>query len=687
MKHFLGFITALFAILLYAQSISYEFTYDDAPVITKNRIVREGIKGFPEIIRTDYWHGTEEWLPTPEYRPVPLLLFATEWQFFKDNPHYYHAINVLLYAIVCWLIFLLLCKIVTKQGILLPFICTILYVAHPIHTEVVDSIKSADELLCFFFALLTILFLLKSIKMEYTGTDATLKTEIEPAPDSIPKVKFSLPFILVSAICYFLCILSKETGIAFLFIIPLLLYVFTETGLKKILLLASVYAFTLLLFLIIRYQVLQGISIGTFNSKYNNSLLAAPDLLTQKATACYILLRYFILLLFPHPLTYDYSIATIPLIPITNPLAVTSILLYFVTGLFAVITLIKFKKNKPVITSFQSSLLTTNYPVPNNQNPVRGTRCLIAFAILFYLITLFPVSNLLILIASTMNERFLFIPSLGYTIILTILLLKIKMKQYLIIILLIILSLYSVKTIARSRDWRDNHILFMHDAVISDKSARAQLNYGIDLFLSEYPAEKNEELKNAINDKAIIEFTKSLEYYSDNPRVNYYLGQAYMNKRDALHAIKYFEIALRYSDKPNNLLINNLATLYINTGQSDKAIPLLDSVIKYTPAFSKPYNNLACAYMNLNQFREAIIYGKKAIELEPAYARAFMNVGMAYCNLNKFDSALYYENDAVALDTNDPLAVFNLGVTYYKTGNIEKGQQLMEKSKQMKNRN
>jgi hypothetical protein len=37
----------------------------------------------------------------------------------------------------------------------------LLFIAHPIHTEVVGNIKSRDELLCFLFSFLSIHFILK----------------------------------------------------------------------------------------------------------------------------------------------------------------------------------------------------------------------------------------------------------------------------------------------------------------------------------------------------------------------------------------------------------------------------------------------------------------------------------------------------------------------------------------------
>ena len=99
LKNILGLIIALFAILLYVQSVSFKFAADDETILTSNSITKEGIRGIPTILTKDYWYGYQDSIRVPEYRPTSLVMFATEWQVYKDNPHYYHAVNILLYAI------------------------------------------------------------------------------------------------------------------------------------------------------------------------------------------------------------------------------------------------------------------------------------------------------------------------------------------------------------------------------------------------------------------------------------------------------------------------------------------------------------------------------------------------------------------------------------------------------------
>src|ERR1039458_7921829 len=232
LKIYLGIIISTFAFLLYAQTISFTYVNDDNTVITENTNTQLGIKAIPTILKSDYWNGFNKGARGPEYRPASLIMFAIEWQISPNNPQLSHFVNVLLYALTCWLLFLLLCKLFVMQNLIIPFVCTLLFISHPIHTEVVCNIKSRDEMLCFLFGISSILFMIKYY------------------------VNGNLSSIIIGSLFYFFSLLSKETGISFLILIPLTLYVFRETNLKKLIIVfSSLITFTLIYFLI-RYQVL-----------------------------------------------------------------------------------------------------------------------------------------------------------------------------------------------------------------------------------------------------------------------------------------------------------------------------------------------------------------------------------------------------------------------------------------------
>jgi protein O-mannosyl-transferase len=109
---------------------------------------------------SDYWYGFTGNKQGAIYRPASLIMFAIEWTLFPDNPIPSHFINVLLFSLTCVILFHLLSRLF-QNNLIVPLICTLLYAAHPIHTEVVNNIKSRDEILCFLFSIVSLLFFLR----------------------------------------------------------------------------------------------------------------------------------------------------------------------------------------------------------------------------------------------------------------------------------------------------------------------------------------------------------------------------------------------------------------------------------------------------------------------------------------------------------------------------------------------
>src|ERR1035437_9373276 len=105
----LAFIIGIFGFLLYSNTLSHGYVLDDISAIKENNIVRQGIHSIPEIFKTSYRQGYLS-IKDGLYRPLSLATFAIEWNYFPDKPNVSHFVNVVLYAITGFLLFLLLCK-------------------------------------------------------------------------------------------------------------------------------------------------------------------------------------------------------------------------------------------------------------------------------------------------------------------------------------------------------------------------------------------------------------------------------------------------------------------------------------------------------------------------------------------------------------------------------------------------
>lgn len=210
-QHISLLLIVVFSVVLYSNVYKHNYVFDDKSSIVENTLVHKGINGIGEIFKTTLWKGSKDYqnVAIYSYRPVPAATFAVEYEFFGLNPHISHITQVIFYTILCALLFLLLSQLF-KDKPHLPLLIALLFTAHPIHTEVVCNLKSRDELLSLLFAVLSLysltLYLDKGKKIAYV-------------------------FALLS---YFCSLLSKETSVCFLGIIPLTLHYFYNQSFKQI---------------------------------------------------------------------------------------------------------------------------------------------------------------------------------------------------------------------------------------------------------------------------------------------------------------------------------------------------------------------------------------------------------------------------------------------------------------------
>jgi predicted Zn-dependent protease len=660
-KH-LGSLIAAFALMLYIQSVSFGYVLDDQATLHGNRFVTQGLEGIPTLIKTDYWFGSDVGVRVPLYRPGSYVLFATIWEIFPDSPAVFHLVNVLMFAISCWLLYLLLTRLMAGKNALFPLICTVLYAAHPIHTEVVNNIKSADEILCFLFAILTSLSALTYVQ------------------------KRSPLHLFLTGFFYFIAVFSKESGVVFIVVIPLMLYYFTDTKPKQTLPVFSILAIIGAIFFMARANVLADVP-DYDQTSIVNVLYTAPDFITQRATALFLLLKYELLLLFPHPLTYNYDFAQIALKEITHPLVIISLLFHAGIALYAFIGI--------------------------------KTKSILSFAILFYLVTISPVSNIFLIIGTSFAERLLYIPSLGFCMALTYLLIKLSKAESftlpklnvkklisahpVLLSVVVITALYAVKTITRNPDWKDNVALFGHDLKYSEQSTTAHYHWGNALLSNLYEQETDSMKRSQYVDQAITAYQRAIEIYPQYAAAYLHLGDAYSKKNKAADAIPYFVEYNKFMNNSNPVALKYLGGLYDKTGQFDlalqtyktlisvhtapdpetlyfigllynkkqdyvQAIPYLDSCLQFTPDYLPALKHKAIAHVNLKQNEEAIATCERILKLDPNYVKAYTYLGFAYSNMLNYPKAIEYLEKALALAPGDAESQNMVNVLYGMVG-------------------
>jgi hypothetical protein len=572
--YYLAIFIAIISFALYSNTLNHGFVLDDNSAIENNWLVKGGTESIPTLFKTSYRHGF--WKGVDElYRPIPLSIFAILWEFFPNNPFPFHLLNVLIYALTGSILFLTLVKFLPRYNILIPLIASILFITHPIHTEVVANIKSLDELLSFILVLLSTILIFNYVR------------------------KGNLINIFVSSIIFFIALLSKESAITFVAATPLILYFFAKANLKQISYSFISLAVPSIIFLFIRSEIIVPFSENTSFSLIDNIIYGAPDIMTQWATATKLMLMYLYNMLLPYMLSSDYTTPQIVLNGWDDILALSSLMIHIVLFAYAIIKI--------------------------------RSRHFLSFCILFYFITMSIYSNLFVVIGSPFADRFLYIPLLGFTLGVSFLILKIfkselkiqapiseviKSNVKIVALLFLMTATYSYKTMARNLDWVSNYELFKADATNSPNCARIHYFYANEIRKQKAmeASDPNEKIKYL--DLSIAEYNKAIELYPNYANAYGQMGMSYYRKNDRKTAYELYDKAIILKTT-NATTYNNMGVLFSELSKHTKALEYYNRAVKFDPYYFDAWKNIGNTYYELKDNKRSIESFFEALKYKP----------------------------------------------------------------------
>ncbi len=622
----LGPLLALLGTLLYFQTVSFEFTQDDAIVINDNMFTTQGVKGIGGLLSHDTFYGyfkdqnKTRLVSGGRYRPLTPVMFAIEREIAGPKPWFSHFINAVCYGLLCWVIFgfikeLLAPRLTAATALRVAVIASLIFALHPIHTEVVANIKGRDEIIAALASFGGLWLMLKSTYMANPW-----------------KYRWLALFV------FLLGLLAKENVITMLGVVPItLLWYRKNASINWIdsllpIVLASV------IFILIRGGVTGWEKGDPPKELMNNPFLKIENSNyipftsgERSATIVYTMGKYVQLLLFPYPLTHDYYPRHIDIQDWSKPLVILSLLLWL--GLLYV-----------VIKGWKS-------------------RSWWAYGILFYVITMSITSNLIFPIGTNMSERFAFLPSFGFAFIIGLAIsraLESRYRTFAIPVTTAILIAFALWTVVRSRVWKDNHTLFTNDVKVSNRSAKLLNAVGGDL-VTRAEAEKNESLRRPMLIEAQSHLNKALEIHQNYKLSYLLLGNSHFHLGELDKAITYYRHVLKldpnYKEGRQNLGIALRESGKIQGEKNNNlvgAISLLEEALTYLPEDFTTYHLLGVAYGQKGETQKAIGFFLKEIELAPKNASAYYNLGIAYKQSGNEAAANESFEKAKALDPNLP---------------------------------
>jgi len=685
------FLFTILVFALYGNTLNHSYAGDDAVYITSNKFTQQGIKGIPDLCRYDMNYGMllsfDKGLTVDKFnelmsvigndggnrrfRPLSYITFALEVEFFgkeiivpntnnqvrfKGNAFVSHLVNILLYLFSACLLFSILNYLTpAKKSFSFPLIVTLLYICHPIHTEIVANVKSRAEIMALLGALGALWFTLKYIDTNKYRT------------------------LLFSGLCLFAGLLSKENTIIFLAIIPLTLYYFTDSSRRQLMISIVPLLVAIVVFFMIRIRIFG----WAFTSEIYPDILNEPFVFATTgemlATIFVTLLHYVRLLIFPHPLTYDYSARHFEITGWSNPVALFSLLLYVSLGLYAVYGMIK-KKD------------------------------VISYSIWLYLIPLSVVSNIFYRMGTLMNERFIYFSSLGFAMLTGWIIYKCipknpslcrRSKWLTIAVLALVLGLYSAKTISRNRVWKDNFTLITTDVKTSKNGAMANNHAGHSyLMKARYPDNSDEaRQKNEYCEKATQYLLHAVQLDTQYIAAHENLGYLYLNcHRDVALSIHYFTKLYQLQAQRINAKIDfhvdalNVIPALLNENQitstPEAIIQSLDDLLNVRPDIGEAWYVRGVIYgQRLNNIEMAIMNFERALSMDFHKTEEFyVNIGVAYAKAENYSKSIQYLLKAEELGGNAPIIYYNLGVIYHRLGDSDKSDFYIRKLNEMRNK-
>jgi len=466
------------------------------------------------------------------YRPLAALYFSIVYEIFQNTPFVFHLLQLLLHITNSFLVYILFKRFFSKN---ISLFLSLVFLVHPIQVESVSYIAQTIDPLFFLFGMSGLLLSLKK----------------NPG----------IVRLLIITILLVLSVLSKETGILFIFIVLLFHYLYEKASVIKYFIISIV---SMLLYLIIRFAVGHVYFIKITEDTPIGNLPFAERLINLPIIFFYYLKTFF----FPLQLVIDQKWV------ITNP---TIVNFYFPLAI---------------------DLLFILFLVIIGRELYKFERKFIGLYLLFILwfvsgigmhMQIFPLDM-------TVADRWMYFPFVGFLGIIGTCIVYVntygRFKKIGFILAVSILILFSLRTIIRNTNWQNSITLDLHDSKILD-SSDLENNLGVDYeSIKKYPI-------------ALKHFTKSVsmqptELNTENTAI------VYEEIGDMKNASRYYDFSTELHAQ--NLLVSN---------NPQDANDFIENAVVAYPNDWLLWKYLAIAGLELKNNHEANLAAKQANHLNP----------------------------------------------------------------------
>ncbi|XP_075796826.1 protein O-mannosyl-transferase TMTC1 isoform X5 [Pelodiscus sinensis] len=583
--------------LCYGNSLRGEFVHDDVWAIVNNPDVRPAAP-WARLFADDFWgKGMGENTSHKSYRPLCVLTFKLNILLAGMNPFYFHAVNVILHCLVTLVLMYTCDKAVFKDG-RLAFVTALFFAVHPIHSEAVTGIVGrADVLACLLF-LLAFLSYTRSVDQFYVG---------EHFPPT------ASPFFLLLSLFLGTCaMLVKETGV-------------------------TVFGVCLIYdLLFLSYNRLR-LSNGGVHQRFLRQPAASASASLQIPPSSRENGKHR----YAHKGTWNSCHPASPEVQRSSSLSVSN------KAVWAILSYLTASNNK--------NFLYTARPF------LKRAALVISYVILVLYFRLWIMGGSMPMFSEQDNPASFspyLLTSMGYCILFVHGLKKLCAwlnrwgTTVLTLSALLLLLLFSWKTVRQNEIWLSRESLFSSGVQTLPHNAKVHYNYAN--FLKDQGR----------NSGAIYHYKTALRLY---PRHASALNNLGTLTKDLVEAKEYYRRALQLNPQHNRALFN-LGNLLKSQGKKEEAVFLLRDSIKYGPEFADAYSSLASLLAEQEQFKEAQEVYQAGIENCPESSDLHNNYGVFLVDTGAPERAVSHYQQAIWLSPNHYVAMVNLGRLYRSLG-------------------
>lgn len=183
--------------------------------------------------------------------------------------------------------------------------------------------------------------------------------------------------------------------------------------------------------------------------------------------------------------------------------------------------------------------------------------------------------------------------------------------------------------------------------------------------------------------EAIQRLNEAAKEDPENGEIPYMIARSYADMMNYKQAIPFFQRAVQL-DTSKNYWIYEMALIYYGMHDDKNALKyMLEAGAKGYKRDNDYLQNLGIAYLNVGNLDQGVAIMNEILKRKPSDINILNTVAESYYYKGKYQLAIDYWDQILGYDKQNASALYMIGMSYQKKGDKEKGELLCDKAIQM----